>query len=306
MFVAHLSLMRALGWRTLVAQALGYLAYVARAQGDYQEATACYAEALTLYRHIGDHQSTTVAWVLSRLAAVALEQGEWAVAQTHLAESLALAQDARHDALREIADPPEVRAALAADDPAGLSSFTATVLPGTLETQAAVAAVQGTPDRALRLAGAAAALRSRLNRPLAPAEQATLERRLAPARQALSAEQQATAWAGGQAMTHEQAIADALMGLPSERGPQLPKPPERQRAATRKPPTQRLSRTERQTWVMQHLRMVGSVSPREYVAALGVERRTAVRDLRALAERGVVVAQGTTTDRRYVLPPESP
>jgi hypothetical protein len=55
---------------------------------------------------------------------------------------------------------------------------------------------------------------------------------------------------------------------------------------------------------LEHLRMVGSVSPREYVAALGVERRTAVRDLCGLAERGVVVAQGTTTDRRYVLPPE--
>jgi tetratricopeptide (TPR) repeat protein len=218
MFVAHLSLMRALGWRTVVAQALGYLAYVARAQGDYQEATACYAEALTLYRHLGDHQSTTVAWVLSRLAAIALEQGEWTVAQTHLAESLALVQDARHDTLREIADPSEMRAALAADDPAGLSSFTATVLPGALEMRAALAAVQGTPDRALRLAGAAAALRSRLNRPLAPAERAILEGRLAPARQTLSPEEQATAWAAGQAMTREQAIADALAGLPSVHG----------------------------------------------------------------------------------------
>jgi hypothetical protein len=107
-------------------------------------------------------------------------------------------------------------------------------------------------------------------------------------------------------MTLEQAIADALAGLPSEQGPQLPHSPERQRAATRKPPNHRLSRTERHTWVMQHLRMGGSLSPREYVAALGVERRTAVRDLRALAERGVVVAQGTTTDRRYVLPAERP
>jgi DNA-binding MarR family transcriptional regulator len=37
------------------------------------------------------------------------------------------------------------------------------------------------------------------------------------------------------------------------------------------------------------------------VAALGVERRTAVRDLRALEARGLVASLGATTDRRYVL-----
>jgi len=78
---------------------------------------------------------------------------------------------------------------------------------------AALAAVQSAPRRALRLAGAAAALRAPLTRPLAASEQAALERRLAPARRALSAEEQATAWAEGQAMTRAQAIADALTGL---------------------------------------------------------------------------------------------
>jgi hypothetical protein len=86
--------------------------------------------------------------------------------------------------------------------------------------------------RAIRLAGAAVGLRAHPHRPLAAtelanlerrltylppssrspvtSEQATLERRLAPARQALSADAQAVAWAAGQAMTLEQAIADAL------------------------------------------------------------------------------------------------
>jgi tetratricopeptide (TPR) repeat protein len=218
---AYLPLMRALSFRTAVAESLVHLAHVGRAQGDYGEATACYMEALAVYRHLGDHWSPSVAWVLSRLAAIALEQGAWTAAQTYVAESLVLVQDARHDAVPNLADQAEVRAALAADDPTRLSSFTAAALPGALEIQATLAAVQGIPDCALRLAGAAAALRARLNRPLAPAEQTTLERRLAPARQALSAEEQATAWAAGQAMTREQAIADALAGLLSPHGPPL-------------------------------------------------------------------------------------
>ena len=66
------------------------------------------------------------------------------------------------------------------------------------------------PRRSLRLAGAAAALRAQLSQPLTPPERAALERRLAPARRALSAAEQAQAWAEGQGMTPEQAIADAL------------------------------------------------------------------------------------------------
>ena len=218
LFVAHLPLMRALGWGTSVAHTLVNLAYMARAQGDDREATAFYAEALTLYRHLGDHQLVAVAWVLSHLAAIALERGEWTQAQTHMAESLALVQDALDDAVPEFADPMEVRAALAAADPAGVITATTTVLPGALEMQAALAAVHGAPDRALRLAGAAAALRARLNRLLTPAEQTALEHRLASARQALSAEEQASAWAAGMGMTREQAIADARAGLPPVSG----------------------------------------------------------------------------------------
>jgi hypothetical protein len=58
---------------------------------------------------------------------------------------------------------------------------------------------------------------------------------------------------------------------------------------------------EREAWVLRYLCTVGPISPREYAAATGVDRRTAVTDLRALAERGLVLAHGTTTDRRYAL-----
>ena len=75
---------------------------------------------------------------------------------------------------------------------------------------AGLAARQGQPARALRLAGAAAALRDRIDEQPWPANQATLTRRLAAAREALSAQGQAAAWADGQALTVEQAIAEAL------------------------------------------------------------------------------------------------
>jgi hypothetical protein len=259
------------------------LADVAREQGHAGEAMAFYAEGLALYRQIGDQ--CFIARVLCRLANPNLEQDDWPAAQTCVVEILTIAQDTGQ------VEAPELACAL--------------------EVGAALAERRGTPLQAVRLAAAAAALSAQGERPAAasiggrPAATARPAwRGLTHPCPALSAAEQATAWAAGQAMTREQAIADALAGLPSEQGPHLPDSPERQRAATRKPPTQRLSRTERRAWVMEHLRTVGSVSPREYVAALGVERRTAVRDLCGLAERGVVVAQGTTTDRRYILPPE--
>jgi hypothetical protein len=79
-----------------------------------------------------------------------------------------------------------------------------------LEALAGLAAMQGQPARALRLAGAAAALRDRIGEQPWPANQAALTRRLAAAREALSAEAQAATWADGQALTVEQAVAEAL------------------------------------------------------------------------------------------------
>jgi len=196
LFAASLQASRALGWRSSVADVLVSLADVTRDQADYPEAAALYVEALTHYRHLGDRlQASPIAGVLTRLADLAMRQRDWAAAQAHAAEVMALARDT------SLVEDPEIA--------------------GALEIQAALAAVQGLPDRALRLAGAATALRARLDRPLAAAEQATLGRRLAPARQALSEPEQATAWAAGQAMTPEQAIADALAGLPSAHGRSL-------------------------------------------------------------------------------------
>jgi tetratricopeptide (TPR) repeat protein len=209
LFVASLPMIRMLGWRSTVAEGLAGLADVARGQGDYVQAAALYTEVLTIYCQLGDQHMPAYAAVLARLTDATLAQGDWTAAQRYVAESLGIAQAAGQGGLPQLA-----RA---------------------LEAQAALAAVQRRPERALQLAGAAAAQRAdldpslatpqqdvpavvvhlaltqdRLNRSLARPDLATLERRLAPARQALSSGEQATAWAEGQAMTPAQAIAYAL------------------------------------------------------------------------------------------------
>jgi ATP-dependent DNA helicase RecG len=68
----------------------------------------------------------------------------------------------------------------------------------------------------------------------------------------------------------------------------------------------RRSLAERQTSVLEYLRTVGPLSPGAYAAALGIDRKTALTDLRSLAERGLIEAHGTTTDRRYVLKRDGP
>jgi non-specific serine/threonine protein kinase len=330
LFVASLPMIRALGWRSTVAEGLAGLADVARALGDYAEAAARYAEVLTIYRQLGDHRTPAFAAVLGRLTDVALEQRDWTAAQAHVVESLAIARDAGLEGTAQLAVA--------------------------LEAQAALAAAQSTPERALRLAGAAAALHARLNQrvassgrakpnglvhlsltqerldqSLAAPDDATLERRLATARQALSAEEQATAWAEGQAMTREQIVVYALDGPPPAHSPpggacedeasgeralgtprsapsslagatDATRPlPERRRGATDALASPCRTRKERQAWALAYLRTAGSLTPRAYAQAMAVSADTAVIDLRELLARGLVRAEGTTRDRRYSL-----
>ena len=86
----------------------------------------------------------------------------------------------------------------------------------TIESFAALAAAKGRADRALRLGGAAAAMRDAIGAPWIPFEQAFLERWFAVARQALTPEVAAAAWAEGQAMTPDEAITYALQDSDSK------------------------------------------------------------------------------------------
>lgn len=282
-FTACLPVLRVLGWNTTLGDALIGLGDAARRQGDHQGAAALYAEAVALYRPVGDRLAPVLARALCRLAETNAEQGDWMAAESGATESLTLAQETSQMGSSEI-----MRA---------------------LMVHAAVAAVRGMPARALRLAGAVAVIptyrspsgegadRAPRERPLtylppsphlsdAAVGRQPLVHHLTAARQALSADEQAAAWAEGQGMSAEVAIAYALDRLP----PSL----------SDVPSDLRLTRQERQERAMDHLEEQGWLSPRTYADLLGVSTDTALRDLTDLAHRGVVQAAGRTRDRRYV------
>jgi hypothetical protein len=79
-----------------------------------------------------------------------------------------------------------------------------------LEGLAKVARMQGRPERAARLFGAAQALREQLGTPLPPVERADYDRNLAAVRAALDDDAFGEAWAAGRTMQLEQAIAYGL------------------------------------------------------------------------------------------------
>ena len=78
-----------------------------------------------------------------------------------------------------------------------------------LEGFAMLAAAQAQPERALHLAGAAAAMRDTAGNPRKPAERARLERALAVARLALGSAAEA-AWQRGRRMSAQEAVDFAL------------------------------------------------------------------------------------------------
>jgi hypothetical protein len=111
-------------------------------------------------------------------------------------------------------DPGEARPVLFRD--AGDEPGAALALEGTAELVASAR-----PALALRLAGAAAALRARALQPLTPAEREALDAGLAGARQSLGPDEAGRAAAGGGAAPIEETVLlalEALAALPDDPG----------------------------------------------------------------------------------------
>jgi predicted ATPase/DNA-binding winged helix-turn-helix (wHTH) protein len=180
-----LSIFEELGDRMGVAWAMNYQGDVARDQGDSKAAQELYEQALTIFRELDDRWG--IAGTLADLGSLAREQGECPTAHSMYRESIKTFQELDHK--RGIAR--------------------------VLEYFAGLAAIQLEPERSLRLAGAAAALRQSIGAPLAPAEQAKLETNLRPARQALPNAVSSAAWLEGRGLSVEEAVEEALSQTPS-------------------------------------------------------------------------------------------
>ena len=214
-----LDIRRALDDQFNIANILNNLSIIAYSEGDYPQARALQAESLTIRRTLG--HKWALANSLNNLGTILIEQGELAQARVQLEEALNLQRELGDPAalaltLHSIADLERTSGAYATALTFYAESLTINVRVGdrwtaiqALEDVAWLAALQGEPERALRLAGAAAATRAAMGTPLPPGDQTRLDAALAPARQAL-AERAAPLWAEGQALSFEQAVALAL------------------------------------------------------------------------------------------------
>ena len=176
-----LQLRREVGDRWAIANSLNNLGVLLREVGQHQRGRVLLEESLTLNRRVGDRWA--IANTLSSLGEVALDQRDWPAARGFLEESLKINRD--------LGDP--------------------TAMAFILECFAAMAAAQKTAAQALRLAGAASALRTAIGSPLSAAEQKKLDEYLAPARQGVQPEEEPALFQEGAAMEVEKAIAVALM-----------------------------------------------------------------------------------------------
>ncbi len=153
---------------------------MAEEEGQHERARALHEEALGLWRQMEDRKGSVMA--LSGLGEVALRQGRFTDAQGYFHESLVLARATgdRHAIIQA------------------------------LESCARLAASRSQPDRALRLAAAAASQREAIGLPLSPTELGRLARGLEAARRRLGKPAAASLWAEGQVLALERAIAEAI------------------------------------------------------------------------------------------------
>ena len=166
-------------WLTLLGRTL--------LQDEPAAGRAYFEEVLTRYRaEARGRPTTSLAHALDWAAAGDFEGGDHATARARWREALRMRQ--------ELGDKAEIG--------------------DSLEGLAALAAAARRPWRALRLAGAAAAARRAAGRQQRLPDRERLARWLEPARRVLPSEAAAAAWAEGQTMPLEQAVAYALDDAP--------------------------------------------------------------------------------------------
>ncbi|WP_423225750.1 tetratricopeptide repeat protein [Candidatus Amarolinea aalborgensis] len=219
-YLQSLTLRREVGDQPRVASLLSNLAIVARRQGNLPEARRLHEESLTIRRSFGDRWAIGVS--LNNLGNVLLDLGNYGEALPCFEEALAL--------MRQVGDRWTIAnflnnlgnaARSQRDDDRAHALYRESLLiyrgfedkwalAYLLEDIGCLLALEGKPTPALRLIGAAAALRAAIGVPLSGAEQARLDRLLASALGPIDSPAHARAWAQGRALSQAEAINEAL------------------------------------------------------------------------------------------------
>jgi predicted ATPase len=204
LFEESLTLRWELGDRRGIALLLHDLSAVAHRLGDQQRAYALLAESLALFRELGNPADIAVA--LYYLGQVALAQRDTVRAALHFRESLTLLQESGEPLVRGM-----VLDSLAGVAHADLDLHAQKLtLREELVRLAEVAHVDGNAERAARLLAAAAAMHEAAGIHVGSSQHEDTERVGAAVRAHVSEDVFATAWAEGQAMTMDEAIAYVL------------------------------------------------------------------------------------------------
>jgi predicted ATPase/class 3 adenylate cyclase len=177
LFEESLQLRRDLGDRRGISGSLHSLGVIAHAHGDLARAQALYEESLQLRRTLGDKQGVGAS--LSSLAAVARDRTDLDAARALWQESLTLRQSI--------------------EDQAGIA-----------ECLEHLAAIAPDPTDAIRLFGAAAALREQIVAPGSPRDRESTRREIERLRPRLTAAVFEAAWQEGRRMPQGHVISLAL------------------------------------------------------------------------------------------------
>lgn len=217
-----LALFRELEHKLGISSSLIGLGDLALGRGDYAVAYSLYEESQAIQQELGDKYSLAI--TLNKLGGLMREQGDYGAAQSYCERSLAIR--------REIGDKPGIPYPLVnlayvmevrGDYATARAFLTESLLirqelkdwggvPESLLGFAGLAAVQGQSDRAIRLFGAADALREGIGLSLSPAEQAHQDRQISLVRDFLGETAFMAAYEAGRTMPREEAAAYALAG----------------------------------------------------------------------------------------------
>jgi non-specific serine/threonine protein kinase len=212
------------------SHSINLLGELTELEGDWDGALSVYERSLELARADQDGWRTVILRCLGRLT---LKRGDLVAARARLSEAIVVAEEW------------------------GSSAWG--VAPALVHL-ASLELAEDRPERALRLAGAATGQREKHRSRFQPTDATTLEAVIRQARNALGQAAAESAWAAGEAMTTDQAVAYALSGASTQ-------PVEAGAVST--------NLTPREIEVARHL--TAFATNREIAAQLVISERTAKR-----------------------------